>query len=350
MKEFDKYSVLIGKFFAGEASLAEKEDLFAWTKKDPANRAFFEETEQVWKMVDGAETTPFEADMDSAWAKIDAAVDTPEYGSQPTALQVENGTAGRSAKVVPLPKRMMRWSIAAAVLALLGLGLWWANRSAPQQPAFVEIQTLENEKKEITLPDSSHVWMNENSKIAYDQHFAKRKINLEGEAFFEVERMEESPFEIRSGEATTTVLGTSFNVRAYPKEEKIEVTVKTGKVALAVTKKEASAVILPAGTSGIVYKKEKKVEKVEAKSANADAWKTLRLDFDETPMKEVVLTLERYFGKEIKVANKAMLNCPYTSTFDQPDLDGILSVIGGSLGFEAVEKNGGYIIEGGSCE
>lgn len=349
MKDFNKNSELIAKFLAGESSLTEKEELFARTKEDRENQAFFEDMEEVWKNVEGAESSPFEADMDAAWAKIDEGVRNQESG-------VSGGTSGfeNEARVVEMRPRKFRWSMAAAVLALLAAGAWWMGQGVPE-PVLVAVQTVEGEQKEINLPDGSTVWLNENSRLAYLEDFTKRDVELEGEAFFDVERSEEHPFQIMSGDATTTVLGTSFNVRAYPNEEQVEVTVETGTVELAVAKKKADkiekvkAVRLPAGTSGVVYKKEEKVEKVEEKISNAISWKTMRLDFDEDSMKEVISILERHFDADIQVSNNMIFDCPYTSSFDQPNLDEILMVIGASVGFE-VEKNGGaYELVGNGC-
>jgi ferric-dicitrate binding protein FerR (iron transport regulator) len=359
VKDFDHNSDLIAKFLAGESSLAEKEELFAWTKESQENKAFFESMEDVWNMTEGAEPSPFEADMGSAWAAIDDAtavqqqpkewveMDSPDIFQEHKAADLANG------KVVQMRPRKFRWSIAAAVLVLLAAGVWWMGQGA-NAPTMVAVQTAVGEKKEINLPDGSTVWLNENSKLAYHEDFEKRNVELEGEAFFDVERNEASPFKIQSGDATTTVLGTSFNVRAYPQEAKVEVTVETGVVELAVADKAKNTVKetvrLPKGTSGVVYKKEKKVEKVEEKISNANSWQTLRLEFDEDSMKDVISILERHFGTNIEVSNSLIFECPYTSSFDQPNLDEILMVIGASVGFEVEKKGNIYELVGEGCK
>ncbi|MCU0348475.1 MAG: FecR domain-containing protein, partial [Saprospiraceae bacterium] len=188
MEKLDKYSGLAAKYLAGQSSPAEEQDLFAWTDSSADNQVLFEEWTQAWAMTEGADASPFEADLDAAWAKIDAATTASPMAERP------------AAKIVHLSKIVRRWSVAAAVLLALGIGFWWMNQG-PEQPQLVEIQTIDNEKKAITLPDGSQVWLNENSRLSYDANFAKRHVNLEGEAFFEVERLVERPFEITSGEA-----------------------------------------------------------------------------------------------------------------------------------------------------
>ena len=339
MKNFDKYAGLTGKRLTGEISPEEERELSHWLEADGENQSFSSDLEEIWELSASAAPGPFETDMGQAWAKIEAAL-----GGE------ENMTGKPTAKIVPMRKRLGRWSLAAAILALLALGLWWMNQGAVVGPAaFVEVKTGDGERKEIVLPDGSEITLNENSVLNYPEDFAERNVSLSGEAFFNVERMEDSPFTILSGNAATTVLGTSFNVRAYPQEKNVEVTVKTGKVALAVAEKKSEAIILEAGTSGVLKKAEATVEKTETKNANADAWKTMRLEFDDVMMRDVVSTLERYFGAKIEVSNEMIFECPYTSEFDQPDLDGILNVIGATLGFEVEKTGGGYRLKGPGC-
>lgn len=343
MNHFDKYSELIAKYLTGEIAPGEERELFAWTEAKPENQTFFEEMVKTWALTEGASTTPFEVNAEMAWEKIEQRIQ-PASGREATTRPINS-----SPKITALSKIVRRWSIAAAILIAIGAFAWWLSREPVQQNPLVEIQTFDREKKEVVLPDSSHVWLNENSKLVYDPKFELRKVTLEGEAFFQVERLEERPFKITSGEAITTVLGTSFNVRAYPAEDKIEVTVKTGKVALAVTREQAPPVLLNAGESGIFDKKEKKVEVAAKKNENADAWKTQLLSFNETLMKDIIETLNRYFNVQIEAENPLLLECHYSSTFPQPDLEGILTIIGSTLNFEYTKDGDRYLLSGKGC-
>ena len=349
MNNIEKYSEQIAKYLAGEITPGEEQELFAWTEADVANQKFFDETVEIWSLTEGAQSTPFDADLAKAWAAIEGGIEKAGTSETPKLRNTQTPTSPKSPKIVPLSKIVWRWSVAAAILLLFGVGFWWVTRGAAE-PQFVEIQTLDREKKEITLPDSSHVWLNENSKIVYDQKFEQRRVRLEGEAFFEVERLVERPFEILSGDATTTVLGTSFNVRAYPAEDKIEVTVKTGKVALAVTKREEAFVTLEPGESGFFDKKEEEVSVAENVIANADAWKTLKLDFDEALVKDIILALERYFGVAIEVSDPMVLECHYSANFSQPVLQGALKNLAFGLGLELEKTDGGYLLSGEGCQ
>lgn len=352
MNHIDKYSELTAKYLAGETTPVEEKELFAWTEANEANQKFFEQWVETWSLTESASASPFEADVASAWDKFDAALEKQASISQPpkpSAAKTPNHSGPQTVKIIPLSKMVWRWSVAAAILILAGIGFWWL-RQQPAPPQLVEIQTFDKEKKEILLPDSSYVWLNENSKLVFDQKFEQRQVTLEGEAFFDVKRLERRPFEILSGEAKTTVLGTSFNVRAYPAEDKIEVTVKTGKVALAVTKQHQKSVLLEAGESGIFDKNEEKVVVAEEKISNADAWKTSRLDFNEALMKDVIVALERYFDVEIEVSDDVILECHLTANFSEPALPEALEVISFGLGLKWKETSGKFVLSGAGCQ
>jgi ferric-dicitrate binding protein FerR (iron transport regulator) len=343
LEELDKYSALAAKYLTGQATPAEEQEFFAWTGASADNQYLFEEWTQVWAMTEQAAASPFEADMAAAWAKIDTA--TPA-----TAPEIVERPAG---KIVPLSKIARRWSVAAAVLLAIGAGLWWTNRApVAQQLQLVEIRTLDNERKAIMLPDSSRVWLNENSSMAYDANFVQRQVNLVGEAFFDVERMVDRPFEITTGDAKVTVLGTSFNVRAYEGEEAVEVTVKTGKVALTSKKAKQSIAPLAPGQTGVYNKKEEKIELATIEQDNADAWKTQKLVFDDEKLMYVVAALERYFGVVIEAENPALLECNFTTTtaFEQANLEDILTVIGTTIGFEFSKTDERYLLIGKGCQ
>lgn len=337
MNNIDTYSALIGKHLAGEINSDEQRQLFAWVEADTANRKFFEEIELVWNISENAGATPFETDTASAWGKLENAISP----------AIDNGKT--SARIVSLSKISKVWSIAAAILLALAVGLWWFN-SRPALPQMVEVKTGGQEKKDILLPDGSHIWLNENTKIAYQEDFTQRKITLEGEAFFDVERMEESPFEITSGNAKTTVLGTSFNVRAYPAEDLIEVTVETGKVALSATNTSPQPVLLPAGTSGVFDKKTEQVSVETEKIVNAEAWKTQKLVFDNVLVKDVLQSLERYFDTEISVSNEMINECHYSAVFEKPELGEAMKILAFGLNLKLEKTNSGYVLKGEGCQ
>lgn len=277
-----KYTNLIGKYLSGNMSSSEKNDLMSWVKSDTANQDFLDDMIGVWGKTGEAEPS-FEANIDAAWAKVDQRLPSVE-SEQPRGAKVRSIGSGR--------RRLLQ--IAAAAVLVLMAGWWWTN-SGNQNDVWLAIDTMDGAVKTVALPDGSEIWLNANSRLSYPESFTKRQIRLEGEAFFDVARMEDSPFEIYSGEAKTTVLGTSFNVRAYPEEEVIEISVTSGKVTFE-ERAGDQKVTLVKDNSAIFKKKENTIVKVEEPISNVTSWKTKEFDFSKLAVGEMLDIFERHFG------------------------------------------------------
>ncbi len=335
----DKYISLIAKYLSGDLPGEEREVLFELVNSSEEHKAYFEEMQQLWDLSAEEEEEDFDVDTDVAWKKVSSRINPVQ--TQPVVKE--------SAKVFRLGQLL---KIAAVLVGVFG-AFWLYNNLGETTPQFASYETFEKERKEVTLPDGSTVWLNENSKLSYEESFEPRIVELEGEAFFDVKHLDENhKFEIKSGNARTTVLGTSFNVRAYPEEEEVEVTVETGKVLFEEneSKKVEKKVTLIAGEAAVYKKKEADVVKVEKVTANADAWKTKKMIFQNAPLSEVLKTMERYFDVEIEVANENILNCPFDGKYPNPDIKALIGILEFSLDLEVNQNENKLIFSGEGCE
>jgi transmembrane sensor len=139
----------------------------------------------------------------------------------------------------PVRKVITLWrniAAAAAVVLLVTFAALYKNEVLEiVDPAKqVELVTAPCKHRQISLPDGTRIWLSPGSHISYPDKFRTkaRLVKLEGEAFFDVVHDEDHPFVIQSGQLKTVVLGTSFNVKAYPDQIISEVTVISGKVAV----------------------------------------------------------------------------------------------------------------------
>lgn len=292
-----KFTNLIGKYLSGNMSPPEKKDLMSWAESDTTNQSYLDDMIDVWGKTADAEPH-FEANIDAAWAKVDQRLPSVE-SEQPTGAMIRS--IGRARR---------RWmQIAAAAVVVLAVGWWWSTSSS-QTDAWVAINTLDGAVKEVTLPDGTEIWLNANSRLSYPESFTQRQIRLEGEAFFDVARMEDSPFEIYSGEAKTTVLGTSFNVRAYPDEEVIEISVTSGTVIFEEQLGDEK-VTLVKNTSAILNKNKNTIEKKEEAISNAMSWKTKEFNFDDISFESIFDDLARHFDVQIEIQNEELKKTPF---------------------------------------
>lgn len=329
----NKYITLLSKVLTKGASLKEKKELEEWANENDAQKVFVEETTEVWNLSKNyAEELP--VDTNSAWDKF------------------EEKLEGKVTKPTLLRSLTSYWK-AAAVVGLIATGLlWFASQNfLAEVPVLEIVETGAEEQKELTLPDGSVVLLNENSSLAYAKDFAVREVSLKGEAFFDVTKQNGQSFEIKTTTTKTSVLGTSFNVRAYDKNP-VEVVVVTGKVAVESIEKgtKASVVLLP--NEGVVYDAvAKTMEKNKEATKNSLAWKTEELVFDNMALGNVIETLERYFEIEIE-SDPKILNCHYTGTFKKPKLDEVFNTIAFTFptDLEIKKVDEKYILIGQGCE
>lgn len=152
----------------------------------------------------------------------------------------------------------------------------------------VVTQTFPQDIRLLRLSDGTKVWVNENTQIEYPEHFAanERIVKLKGEAFFEVARDTTRPFIISSGDIKTTVLGTSFDVKAYGKIA--EVNVRSGKVKV---ESNQNAVFLERGYAAIFTPKDKLLTKHKITVLEPE-WKKALLDVDGLSLVTVIQRLQ----------------------------------------------------------
>jgi len=191
------------------------------------------------------------------------------------------------------------------------------------------------------LPDGSQVTLNHNTTLKYPKKFDGkiREVKLKGEAFFNVERMPEKPFIVETNDASVKVLGTSFNVNAYPQSKKVEVYVETGKVAMHNKQNENNIVLLTAGDKATLEKNSDQIVKKAVLQNNYLAWKTRKIFFESASLSEVIETLEHTFGLTLNITDDVDQNQTITATFNQQEPDYILDVVALTLQLD-IKKDG----------
>ena len=156
----------------------------------------------------------------------------------------------------------------------------------------------------LTLADGTNVWLNSDSELKFPVRFHGnfREVYLKGEAFFEVKSNPEQPFVVRMGEADIRVLGTSFNVMNYEDENRVEVALQTGKVNFTVNKTKQVYSLSP-GNVVRMDKKNLDVQLAEEDVSMISAWRTGYFYFENMPMEELVVKLERWYQVKFVFAN-----------------------------------------------
>lgn len=260
----------------------------------------------------------------------------------------------RHAPVRPLMAPYLR-NAAIWLLVLLSGGaslyLYKHREKEIRQVAMLHAEAAEGKRKELVLPDSSHIWLNAGSSIDYPAVFQgnERNVSLTGEAFFDITHDPAHPFVIRTGALRTRVMGTSFNIKAYPEDSAIAVSVVTGRVSVSSAK--ASVDLLP-DQQAVYGKSADKLIAQPCPGAGAlAAWKEGKLQFRNKPLHEVVRTLERRYAVSVRVDERAR-ECPvlHADFDDNEPVSRILEMLAVSLNGK-VEKEGeaAYRLSTGGC-
>lgn len=202
---------------------------------------------------------------------------------------------------------------ACAVLFLSLLGYHYLLTDSIVKAEAIVTKTFKDDIRIIRLPDGTKVWVNQNTEIEYPEKFEGnvRVVNLKGEAFFEVKRNPSKPFIIRSGNITTTVLGTSFNVKAYHGLAP-EVNVRTGKV-----KVEGSnnIVYLERGDAAVYMPTSETLKKLKVLLLEPK-WKKALIDVDGLSLEQVIAQLEADYDFKVEYGNAEMKKLKIKGTLD----------------------------------
>lgn len=251
-------------------------------------------------------------------------------------------------------KLLSLMKIAASVLlvACLGIGSYISYRHMPAPDlVWMEKTTRRGQKATIKLSDGTIVYLNADSKLSFPEHFQtdRREVLLEGEAFFEVVKNSNRPFIIKSGQLTTTVLGTSFSIKAF-EGEPLRVTVATGQVKVNTQEGEGiSEEVLLRPHQQAYY--DGKLRKREVDIREFIAWKDKIIHFEEISLSEAAIVLERWYNMTIVIENKAIQDCKISGQYIDESLVNIMESFQHILGIRyRFEEGRKLIIEGKECK
>ena len=223
---------------------------------------------------------------------------------------------------------LTRTFAAAAAVVLLCLSVWAAYLY--MQPVSIQTVTTLAETRTILLPDGTSVTLNHYSSLSYPKQFKSdnREVELSGEAYFEVSKSKKHPFIVQTETIDVQVLGTHFNVDAYPDNPDVKTTLLTGSVAVS-NKNNSVHMVLKPNEVAIYNKVEQKLtRKVLENAGDEVSWRHGEFIFDDLPLQEIARELSNSFGTTIHIADSTLRNYRVTARFrNGEDLETILSVL-----------------------
>jgi transmembrane sensor len=220
-------------------------------------------------------------------------------------------------------------SLAASVILLISLATFYIfNTNQVFRKTYTENIAPRGQKSNVILPDGTKAFLNSGSMLRYDNFFAKkyRMVELVGEAYFEVSANEKLPFIIHAGDIEVKVLGTKFNVMAYPEDNFIETMVKEGKVTVT-DRRGSSRIILTANQRATFNKTSRQMLMNDAKPDLYTSWKENLLTFDNENFGDVIKKLERWYDVKILVEGTDSIRDRFTLTIKSESLREVLELI-----------------------
>ena len=228
-----------------------------------------------------------------------------------------------------LSRSTMFWSVAASFLLFISLGAY----NFLVKDSFTSYTTLAKQKETITLPDGTIVHLNVASTLNVPNNYgdSSRTVELLGEGYFEVARDIFSPFIIETAISKTRVLGTQFNLSAYPDEATI-LTLNEGRVLFSDnTMLDNNMVLLP-NEQAIIY--QHNLEKRTVNASHFNGWVVNKLYFNNEPFSTISRKIERLFDVKIQIKNKALKKETYKGIYDHPSLERLLDDLSFVLKFK----------------
>lgn len=323
---------LIKKYFCKECTPEETEQVLAWFRT-PEGMEFLEEH------IDRYNYTVRNANnLDS---NLFESVDSEKIfsGIQTRILETSKKPELEKSIVRRKNRRGLFLKVAAALLIMVFAAanyLWLEQRSSIQQSgeSVTMVYTTEEEQhKLLTLIDGTSVRLNENSSLAIPEDYNRgtRKVELTGEAYFEVKHNPELPFKVTADEGLIHVLGTKFNVKVSHAHH-VQVAVLEGKVALSGEHEhEGSSAILTKGYFG-VYNFDSRETTIEQTSVeNYTSWISGSLEFEDTPLWSISRQLQWLYGVSFSYSDDELKDLRLYASFQKDELIEVLNIIASTL-------------------
>jgi transmembrane sensor len=210
-----------------------------------------------------------------------------------------------------------------AVLVIIVAGTTWiireSDRNKQHDTAAVASLTKKvtdrSDSKFLLLKDSTQVWLNAASSLEFPDQFdqKKREVYLSGEAFFDVKHADKIPFIIHTGSVSTSVLGTAFNIKAYPGQKNIIISVSRGKVKI--IRKDGWEVTLTEGQQLRLNENGQEASEKNIPTESIAGWQQGNISYDDEPLKDIISDMERIYNVNISLDNLSLSELQISTSF-----------------------------------
>jgi transmembrane sensor len=365
----EKFWVLLSKKLSGEASAAELQELENLITEHPEWQYAIQNLGDLWNH---KPTQDFTLEEDAYMLHL----------HRMSEMNIPIGDIIERTPIAEKRRVLMKWYWAAAavlVIVIAGMFFFWKNGTGKESPVAAkevnEITTRPGSKSKVLLPDGTTVLLNAGSRLTYNKDYGKelREVSLTGEGFFDVTRNKDVPFIIHTSDINIKVLGTVFNVKAYPEDKKTETSLIRGSIEVTIKNRPNDKIILSPSEKLVVENGDLDHEKIQPKekvlykedahraevvplisvnklkynpadSAVAETqWIENKLVFRDQSFGELALNMERWYDVDIEIRDELLIRERLTGIFENETILQALEALKISIPFR-YEQTGNKII------
>ena len=311
----NRMEYLLPRYCSGEATIEECRRVEEWIKQ----------SEENYRIAKQIHTLYLATDTMRVLTKVDT-----EKALHAVCRQMGNEKKDRIRSQTTKFAWLQRIAAILFIPLLIAFGIQNRKPHPADTARMIKVETNPGMTATVNLPDGSVVHLNSESKLSYPSFFDKdkRRVTLDGEAFFEVRKDPEHSFEITVPyETKIEVLGTSFNVEAFEKKAFVSTTLIEGNVRFDYIKNgKGTAVLMKPGQKLTYDPSSSRVQLIETNGESEIAWKDGMIVFQATPLPEALRMLEKRFNVTFVLSNARLRNEAFTGSFSNQRLERILEI------------------------
>lgn len=332
IKNKEYWDTLIIDRLSGNISDEDSRFLDAWLEESGKHRSYFGGMKDLWDSSGAADPRlPF--DYEKAYSLF---------------LKRIHAKEGDTSVLQPKKSKLFIRRIAAVAAVLLPIivlsyytFLYFHPELPDLEPLLSEVISPNGSKTQLRLADGTIVWLNSGTKLFYDNRFGKENRNLEltGEAYLDVAHNEQMPLVVKVGKLSVKVLGTQFNVNAYPETGEVKVSLLEGSVSMDNDLADAPVVLKPMET-GIYRIDSHRITITKGLEKNALSWMKNQLVFNGETFEEIACLLERRFDVKIHIHKKELKKRRFGGDFGKDEsIEKVLKIMAVNGKFKYTIKN-----------
>lgn len=261
-------------------------------------------------------------------------------------IAAETRASRNRLRTLALAASVAGFIMVAGLVTMLFTDIRFHSLTKGEKNTWTTVFTIEGERKAVYLADGTRLSLNGGSvlKVPNFQGKDSREIQLvNGELFLDVIKDDQRPLVVQAGKMRIKVLGTSFNIRHYKEEDRISVSVKSGKVALDIDGSRQQ-VILTKGLQAVYREQTKLISTQAVKNGSADGWLNNEWHYENTPLADVIRDLHYNYGLHFNISDTILLKKHINATFSQRKKEDIIRVLSKMADFSYSKKDSLVII------